>query len=168
MKEAQWTLKVYLMSMVFMVSSQFSNAQFGKTTAWRQDGNAYYRMKNGEIIRVSLPDKTETVVARDQNILIDGKRITEIQSLAASNNDQIILLFTNSKKVWSYRTRGDYWVYRMKDSSFSQLGKSLPVSSLMFAKLSPDSKQAAYVSGDNLYVERLADHQTPALMTSWA
>ncbi len=163
MKEILLALKVYLISMVFMASSQSSNAQVGKTTVWRQDGNAYYRMKNGGIIQVSLPDRTETVVAREENIQIDGKRITGVQSLAVSNNDQIILLFTNTKKVWSYRTRGDYWVYQMKDSSFSQLGKSLPASSLMFTKLSPDSRQAAYVSGNNLYVERLADHQIKQL-----
>ena len=38
---------------------------------------------------------------------------------------------------------------------FEQLGKSLPASSLMFAKFSPDGSKAAYVSGHNIYVEDL-------------
>ena len=44
----------------------------------------------------------------------------------------------------------------MKDKSLKQLGKGMPESSLMFAKLSPDSKRAAYVSRNNIYVEDLS------------
>ena len=39
---------------------------------------------------------------------------------------------------------------------FETTGKRRPASSLMFAKISPDGKKAAYVSEYNLYVEDLA------------
>ncbi len=66
------------------------------------------------------------------------------------------MFFTNSKRVWRYHTRGDYWLFNTADSSLQQLGKSLPSSSLMFAKFSPDGTKAAYVSKHNIYVEDLA------------
>jgi len=37
-----------------------------------------------------------------------------------------------------------------------QLGATLPASSLMFAKFSPDGAHVAYVSGHNIYVEEVS------------
>ena len=48
-------------------------------------------------------------------------------------------------------------------SKLIQLGKNLPSQSLMFAKLSPDNKKAAYVSGHNIYVEDLATNKITQL-----
>ena len=90
----------------------------------------------------------------------------EIKSFSFSADFKKILIYTNSKKVWRYETRGDYWVYNLSDSSLKQLGKSLPASSLMFAKFSPDGSKAAYVSGHNIYVEDLASHTIKALTTN--
>ena len=33
------------------------------------------------------------------------------------------LIFTNTRKVWRYHTRGDYWVLDMKTGKLTQLGK---------------------------------------------
>ena len=57
-----------------------------------------------------------------------------------------LLIFTNSVRVWRYNTRGDYWVYDFNKNEAIRMGKSLPASSLMFAKFSPDGKKVAYVS----------------------
>ena len=62
---------------------------------------------------------------------------------------------TNAKKVWRLNTRGDYWVIDLNTGKLNQLGKDLPASSLMFTKLSPDGRNAAYVSGNNIYLEDL-------------
>src|SRR5262249_4866149 len=62
---------------------------------------------------------------------------------------------TNSKRGWRYDTRGDYWVLDLTTSKLSKLGKSLPVSSLMYAKFSPDGNKVAYVSEHNIYVEEI-------------
>jgi dipeptidyl-peptidase-4 len=65
--------------------------------------------------------------------------------------------------VWRLNTKGDYWVLDLKTGSLNQLGKSLQPSSLMFAKISPDGKYAAYVSGNNIYLEDLAMQQVRPL-----
>jgi dipeptidyl-peptidase-4 len=46
------------------------------------------------------------------------------------------------------------------------LGKTLPASSLMFAKFSPDGNSVAYVSGNNIYVEEPGTSQIKALTTN--
>jgi dipeptidyl-peptidase-4 len=66
-------------------------------------------------------------------------------------------LFANTQRVWRYHTRGDYWVLDLQTGSLVRMGRTLPTSSIMFAKFSPDATRVAYVSGHNLYVEELAD-----------
>jgi len=60
-------------------------------------------------------------------------------------------------------TRGDYWVLDILTNKLTQLGKTLPSSSLMFAKISPDAKSVAYVSNRNIYVEQLANNEIKML-----
>jgi dipeptidyl-peptidase-4 len=74
-----------------------------------------------------------------------------------------LLVFNNTARVWRYNTKGDYWVFNAKLKKWFQLGKGLPAQSLMFAKLSPDGKQAAYVSQYNLYVEEIQTGKIKAL-----
>ncbi|GAA4302375.1 S9 family peptidase [Compostibacter hankyongensis] len=76
-----------------------------------------------------------------------------------------LLIFNNSKRVWRGRTRGDFWLYDTRARKLMQLGKGLPASSLQFAKVSPDGRQAAYVSGHNLYVEDLGSGTRRQLTT---
>jgi len=119
---------------------------------WAKDGRSYYRAEGGDIVKYTLPQNTKTVVLAKDKI----KPVNSIRNFAFSDDEQELLIYTNTKKVWRLDTRGDYWVYKMSDSSFHQLGKSLPASSLMFAKFSPDGTKAAYVSNYNLYVEDIA------------
>src|SRR5690606_32856744 len=55
--------------------------------------------------------------------------------------------------------------YNKTSKKLQQLGKGLPVSSLMFAKFSPDASKVAYVSENNIYVEDLATEKITALTT---
>jgi dipeptidyl-peptidase-4 len=72
-----------------------------------------------------------------------------------SNDEKKVLIFTNTKRVWRLNTKGDYWVLDIEKESLVKLGKTLPASSLMFAKFSPDGNSVAYVGGNNIYVEDL-------------
>ena len=78
----------------------------------------------------------------------------------------MLLVFTNTARVWRYNTRGDYWVYTKSTSQWKQVGKNRPAQTLMFAKLSPDGKKVAYVSQQNIYVEDLATGAETALTTN--
>ena len=76
-----------------------------------------------------------------------------------------LLLFTNTERVWRQNTRGDYWVLTLASGKLQKLGGDAPVSSLMYAKFSPDGDRVAYVSKGELYVQRLADGAITRLTT---
>jgi dipeptidyl-peptidase-4 len=86
-------------------------------------------------------------------------------SFEMSADGKKALIYTNSKKVWRYETRGDYWLVDIAAKKTFQIGKDKPASSLMFAKFSPDGSKVAYVSKHNLYVEDLATGNSKALTT---
>lgn len=133
-------------------------AQPGKSTRWRSNGQAIYTVENGAIVATALKDGQQQVkIAAAQLTPAGGaSRQLEIKDFTFSSDEQQLLIYTNSKKVWRYQTRGDYWVLDMATRQLKQLGKGLPSSSLMFAKFSPDASKVAYVSDHNLYVEDLA------------
>ena len=82
----------------------------------------------------------------------------KIQDHAWSRDQNRLLIYTNSKRVWRTNSRGDYWVFDRSSRQLTQLGGSEPASTMMFAKFSPDGKQVAYVRERNIYVEDLFDH----------
>jgi len=133
---------------------------------WTKDGNGYYQISDGEIYLVTLPKN-------DKKIVIGRSLLTpksQAQSLAIkdfvlSADGTKALIYTNSKKVWRYETRGDYWVADLTANTLVQIGKNKPASSLMFAKFSPDATKVAYVSGHNLYVEDITGANSKALTT---
>ena len=89
-----------------------------------------------------------------------------IDGYAFSKDMALVLIYTNSKRVWRRKTRGDYWVLDRASRELFKLGGQARPSTLMFAKLSPDGRRAAYVRQSNLYVEDLRDRRITALTTS--
>ncbi|HSC36451.1 MAG TPA: DPP IV N-terminal domain-containing protein, partial [Chitinophagaceae bacterium] len=131
---------------------------------WAKDGHSYYRAEGGEIVKYTLPANTKTVVVAKDKLKPEGQAgSVSIRNFIFSDDEQKVLVYTNTKKVWRLDTRGDYWVYSMADGSFRRLGKTLPSSSLMFAKFSPDGSKVAYVCEYNLYVEDPAGGQVKQL-----
>jgi dipeptidyl-peptidase-4 len=113
-----------------------------------------------------MPENTGKVIVTKQQLTPQGATAPlRISYFSFTADEQKVLLFTNTKRVWRLNTKGDYWVLDMASGSLKQLGQDLPASSLMFAKFSPDGKSAAYVSGNNLYAEDLATSQVKQLTT---
>ena len=68
-----------------------------------------------------------------------------------------VLVFTNSRRVWRQRTRGDFWLVDLTDvGAGNSAGPANRHRSVMFAKFSPDGQRVAYVREHNLYAEELA------------
>jgi dipeptidyl-peptidase 4 len=126
---------------------------------WAADGNSYYVLDKNGITQHNLATGTTATVVPQAQLQPAGK----IQSFAFGNNAAQLLLFSNTQKVWRLNTRGEYYVYHMATQKIQRLGQTLPAASLMFAKLSPDGRQAAYVSQQNIYVEELATGKIKAL-----
>jgi len=152
MKSSRYFLTAACVLIVVIVS-----AQGGGAIKWSKDGNSYYRVEAGEIVQYVLPGNTKTVVVPKDKLTPAGQsKPLTLNNYAFTSDGKRVLIFTNTKRVWRYNTRGDYWLLDLSNNSLKQLGKGRPASSLMFAKISPDGKKAAYVSEYNLYVEDLA------------
>ncbi|WOJ97052.1 S9 family peptidase [Congregibacter brevis] len=74
-----------------------------------------------------------------------------------------LLIYTNSKKVWRVKSRGDYWVLDLKTQELKQLGGDYVPSTLQFAKFSPDGQRVAYVKEANVFVEDLGTEEITQL-----
>ncbi len=156
----------------------FNSAEFrgqrSSSIEWLPDGNGYTALETSatiknamDIVKVDPKTGTKVVLASAENLIPqDLKEPISIESYSWSPDATKLLIFTNGKQVWRYNTRGDYWVLDLASKSLYQLGKSLPESSLMFAKVSPDGTRAAYVSKHNIYVENLINHEIKALTTN--
>ena len=141
--------KTFLFCCIFLFNSNVQ-AQI----KWTNDGDSYFRMEKGELLTYTLPNHdVKTVISKEQLTPKGQTEPLKIAHYSFSIDQQKVLLFTNTKKVWRLHTKGDYWVFNFKTNTLKQIGKSLKASSLMFAKFSPDGKSIAYVSENNIYSE---------------
>ncbi len=148
----------------FIICLLVVNVFFAQGLKWTKDGKGYLRQDKGEIVQFNLPDMQKTVLVTQQQLTPTGKTTPlSIRNYFFTDDNSKVLIYTNSKRVWRYDTRGDYWVLDLKSKKLSQLGKTMPESSLMFAKISPDGSKAAYVSERNVYVEDLSNGKIKAL-----
>ncbi|MCJ7588091.1 MAG: S9 family peptidase [Candidatus Aminicenantes bacterium] len=145
-------------------SREFAPERFGPAR-WMKDGRSYATLEPSK----SVKDGDDIVLYRAtdgrRSILVPAERLVppgadkplSIEDYAWSEDGRLLLVFTNSKRVWRRNTRGDYWILDVATAGLRKLGKDFEPSSLMFAKLSPDGRKAAYARANNIFVETLAD-----------
>lgn len=150
---------------IFLIFSFNSFAQFrAKEIYWTPNGDAYTKIENGNIIKTDVKTNNETILVKKEQLTPAGSdKPLAFKIYSFSPDYKTLLIFTNTAKVWRYHTRGDYWILDVANNKLTQLGKGLPSQSLMYAKLSPDGKMAAYVSGHNIYVEDINTHKITQL-----
>ncbi len=132
---------------------------------WTVDGDGfttYEKGKNGgiEIVRYEAKNNERSVVIAEDMFINPktGKHIG-VRSFNWDDSNTKLLIFTNTKKVWRYHTKGDYWLLDTKTNKLQQLGITMPESEMMFAKFSPDGTKVGYVVNNNIYVEELATNK---------
>lgn len=124
------------------------------------DGGAYTTLQPSkshkganDLVRVDAAGKSETLIAAEKLIPTGAKEPLAVHGYELSKDLDIVLIFTNSAKVWRQNTRGDYWTFRRSTGKLAKLGGDVKPATLMFAKLSPDGARVGYVRENNLYVE---------------
>ena len=136
-------------ALLFSILSFWASALYSQILPadlqWNENETGYYSIKKNNITLVSVTGEEDTTILPSKVL---GE--TKIEAFRFSKNKNKILLFTNAKKVWRYKTRGDYLVFDVKQQKIIKIGKDFPASSLMFAKFSPDEKSVAYVVKENL------------------
>jgi len=112
---------------------------------WLSDGHSYVDTRNDSIVRVDVSTGATTVLASGLGFVPE--------EVTPNADGSKLLLFHNSVRVWRTNTRGEYHVYDVATK------KMTPVSTRpglqMFAKLSPDEHQVAFVRDNNIFVTDL-------------
>ena len=150
-------VRIFFLSLVVLVATFSAMAQPMQGIKWNKQGTGYFAVESGEIVYNDLNSiQKKTIVTKAQLTPTGTTKQLSIRNFFFSEDAKKLLIYTNSKKVWRYDTRGDYWVLDIATSTLKQLGKGKPESSLMFAKFSPNSLKVAYVSEYNIYSEDLS------------
>jgi dipeptidyl-peptidase-4 len=149
--------RIIFLSFVVLTATFNAKAQPMQGIKWNKQGTGYYAVESGEIVYNDLNSiQKKTLVTKAQLTPVGTTKQLSVRNFFFSEDGNKLLIYTNSKKVWRYDTRGDYWVLDIATSTLKQLGKGKPASSLMFAKFSPNSLKVAYVSEYNIYSEDLS------------
>ncbi|MDR1491923.1 MAG: S9 family peptidase [Planctomycetaceae bacterium] len=172
------------------VSRIYGGNEFNEASTsfiWDTEGAKFRVEKNGSYF-------LEDPITAERTLLIDAKWLAPTdaaaplkpESLQFSKDRLKALIFTNTRRVWRHNTRGDYWALDLaqtdkndgkKNGHSNNIGGKNPrltklggddaeEASLMFAKFSPDATQAAYVRGNNLYLENLTTRKITPLTTN--
>ncbi len=147
-------------------SGEFSERGVG--LQWAPTGAAFVKrveseeVQGGQDVVLETPEGEQTRIVAASELLYDdpnddsdSKKSLSIHSYSISEDSNLLLIYTNSKRVWRRNTRGDYWIHDRKNSILRKLGADFEPSSLQFAKISPDGTRVAYVYKNNLYVETI-------------
>lgn len=166
-------LSLFLFSSVTSAQSSlnlediFSNGTYSAEgygpVRWMQDNEGYSTVeKNTEvggedIVRYDADSGDRTVLVSAEKLIPIGQtHPLSIENYEWSADNGKLLIFTNTRRVWRYNTRGDYWVLDLESGALTQLGNSVERTTMMFAKFSPSADRVAYVSKNNIYVEDLS------------
>ena len=129
---------------------------------WMKNNKGYSTLeKNKEvggvdIVRYEAKSGDRSILVSAQSLIPSGETSPLIiKNYEWSIDNSKLLIFTNTRKVWRYHTRGDYWVLDMESGKLTQLGKSVARATMMFAKFSPDATRVGYVSKNNIYAENI-------------
>ncbi len=112
-----------------------------------------------------------TIENADREVLVPAERLVppgsnqplQVEDYSLSADKSLLLIYTNSQRVWRQNTRGDYWLLDRASHELRKLGGDVPAASLMFAELSPTGRHVAYVRDRNIYVEDLVSREIRAL-----
>lgn len=139
---------------------------------WMKDNKGYSTLEKNnsvggrDIIKYEAKSgKRKVLVSANQLIPKGQKKPLSISNYEWSKDNSKLLIFTNTRKVWRYHTRGDYWVLNMNTGKLTQLGTSIERTTMMFAKFSPDATRVGYVSKNNIYVENISTGKVTQITT---
>ncbi len=135
---------------------------------WFDNGQSYIAMEPAAGSKGRDVVKYDTATGKNREVLITAAQLTpegtkeplQIAALSWSKDNQRVLIFANTRRVWRTNSRGDYWFLDRKTGKMKKLGGDAPEASLMYAKFNPEATRVAYVKSNDIYVEDLVSGKT--------
>jgi dipeptidyl-peptidase-4 len=97
-------------------SRDFALQPFGPAR-WRDGGAAYTTVEPSattpgasDIVRYETATGAKRVMVTARQLVPAGAATPDIDDYDWSVDDSVLLVFTNTQRVWRRNTRGDYWV----------------------------------------------------------
>ncbi len=97
-------------------TGEFQPKSFGPVR-WLEDGSGYTALEPSEtadgkdIIKYNPESDERTVLVKASSFIPEGEdQPLNIKDYSWSKDKEKLLIFTNTKRVWRYHTRGDFWV----------------------------------------------------------
>src|SRR5437867_4344259 len=131
---------------------------------WQEDGSGYLALEPSPTKKEAVDIVRYDAISGERTVKVSAEKLTptgaseplSVEEFSLSSDEQRLLIFTNSARVWRSNTRGDYWVQDVQAGTLRKLGgPDAKPASLMFAKFSPDGERVGYVRENNIYVENL-------------
>jgi dipeptidyl-peptidase-4 len=153
-------------------STEFRTEDYGEVT-WSKQSPGYFKFEKAQdgegrdLVRVEPGTGTKELIVPAHAFVPAGESTSlSVDGSEFSQDESKLLIFTNAKRVWRGRTRGDYWLLDLTSRELKQLGGDAPSASMQFATFSPDGSRIAYVQEHNLYVQDLRNLEVTALTTN--
>ena len=130
---------------------------------WDSSGQSYFKIEDGDIVRVSMPGQEEEVwLSRADLRRANGGTPVDFSRFALAADADHILLFSDSKRVY-HNTYNTCSVYDKSTGQLVHVGKKWKTPQLLNTTLSPDGTRVAYVYRSNIYVEEVANGESRQL-----
>jgi len=145
---------------------EFRSQEFGQIE-WYKEGKYYTTLEPSkdstggmDIVQYETKSGKRDILIPASLLIPQGDKIPLVISQYNWSSDyNMLIIFTNTERVWRYNTKGDYFVLNMLTHKLLKLGGDSKPSTLMFAKFSPDCKKVAYVRDHNIYTEYLENEK---------
>lgn len=129
---------------------------------WLDTGDRYTTLEKSASIDGGIDIVSYDTATGKRSILVDARALVPagaarpiaVADYVWSPDGGTLMLETRAPHARRNNPVGDCWLYDIRTHALRQLGKGLPAGSLVYAEFSPDSSRVAYVSGNNLYVEK--------------
>jgi dipeptidyl-peptidase 4 len=150
-------------TITLIFTGEFSEP-FSAPPGWFEGGQSYITMEPAADGHGRDLIKYDTATGKNREVMIRAAQLTpegakeplETAGVSWSKDNQRVLIFTNTRRVWRTNSRGDYWFFDRTTGKLKKLGGDAPEASLMYAKLNPKATKVAYVKDNDIYVEDLA------------
>ncbi len=120
-----------------------------------KDGKYYYQIVDGgkTIARYAYKTGRREATVLD-SLPMQTAQVKRWDGYQMSQSESAILLWADSEPIYRHSFTARFFVYDCKNRQIKAVANDQPV---QIATLSPDGERVAYVTGNNVYVQRLAD-----------